>query len=770
MIFSGNHQAAIAFLIDWTAKTTVLLALASVAAFVLRRRSAALRHQIWAIAIAVSLALPCVSIAVPAWHVISDTPSPQPETAAVVSLASSNLAPVSPPAESRFDAATLIGLALLIWTLGSSLLLLRLLAGLTRLWRISAYSKGASEDQWAAPILELRKLFGVSRPVRLLESASRTMMPMTWGIFRPRIVLPSGAGGWNETRRLIVLSHELAHVRRNDWLLQICAEALRACFWFHPLAWIAANRLRQESERACDDAVLNSGIAAPEYASQLLALAQTLKTPGWRFSLALAIARPSNLERRFAAMLDSSTNRNPLSRRASFVFISCGACLLLPIAALTLSAAPPRETPQSSIAAQATYTAKAPAPIPAQLVASARTTNFGPKSANSDASAAERSQITSESTGGVAGTVSDPRGAFIPNTDFFLTDALTNAQRQGKTDAVGHFSFDALPVAQYKLHVSVPGFKTFDVPISVVAGRTSSVDVRLQLGDVSQMVTVEASRNSRNNMTTIPGPQCESVAKVPPASPARPAAPGRIPIGGNVEIATLMCEVRPIYPDSARGDGTEGTVTIAAVIGKDGTLLSPNAINADLADARLAQAALDAVRQWRYRPALLDGEPVEVVTQIAVVFALTNGNSSTRTTPSTAPVSADSQSTALSTSDLAKEGVTILSPTQGVNFNPYIKALLALIRSHWYQAMPKEATDGNKGKVSAVFTVQPKGGLSAEGVAIETTSGVDVFDKAAIASIQNSLPFDPLPQEFHGPYLKLRLYFLYNEKLDAISK
>ena len=78
-------------------------------------------------------------------------------------------------------------------------------------------------------------------------------MPLTWGLFRPVIVLPSGAEHWPEDRRRIVLSHELAHIARHDWLLQICAELVRALYWFHPLAWLAAARLRQESERACDD-------------------------------------------------------------------------------------------------------------------------------------------------------------------------------------------------------------------------------------------------------------------------------------------------------------------------------------------------------------------------------------------------------------------------------------------------------------------------------------------------------------------------------------
>src|SRR5271170_3813054 len=141
-----------------------------------------------------------------------------------------------------------------------------------------------------------------------------------------------------EDRRRVVLSHELAHISRHDWFLQICAELTRAIYWFHPLAWLAAAQLRQESERASDDAVLCSGIAPSHYASQLLDLARTLENTDRAWSTALAIARPSNLERRFAAMLNPSINRSRLSFRTRIFIPFFALCLLFPLAALHLGA------------------------------------------------------------------------------------------------------------------------------------------------------------------------------------------------------------------------------------------------------------------------------------------------------------------------------------------------------------------------------------------------------------------------------------------------
>ena len=75
---------------------------------------------------------------------------------------------------------------------------------------------------------------------------------------------------------LVVLRHELAHVRRHDWIVQLLAEAARAVCWFNPLMWLACARLRREGEQACDDIVLAGGVEAPAYATHLLDLAPAL--------------------------------------------------------------------------------------------------------------------------------------------------------------------------------------------------------------------------------------------------------------------------------------------------------------------------------------------------------------------------------------------------------------------------------------------------------------------------------------------------------------
>ena len=101
--------------------------------------------------------------------------------------------------------------------------------------------------------------------------------------------------------------------------------------------------------------------------------------------------------------------------------------------------------------------------------------------------------------------------------------------------------------------------------------------------------------------------------------PPPKAAPSRIRQGGNVQQAKLINQVRPLYPPLAKQARIQGTVQLQAIIAKDGTVIQLEVLSGH---PLLVQAALDAVRQWRYQPTLLNGEPVEVVTTVAVVFTL----------------------------------------------------------------------------------------------------------------------------------------------------
>jgi protein TonB len=112
-----------------------------------------------------------------------------------------------------------------------------------------------------------------------------------------------------------------------------------------------------------------------------------------------------------------------------------------------------------------------------------------------------------------------------------------------------------------------------------------------------------------------------SIASIPTAVP-KVAAPQKVRVSSGVAQGNLIHDVKPAYPALARQARIQGTVVLQAVIGKDGSIQNLRVVSGH---PMLAQAALDAVKQWRYKPYYLNGEPVDVDTMININFTLSGG-------------------------------------------------------------------------------------------------------------------------------------------------
>ncbi len=114
--------------------------------------------------------------------------------------------------------------------------------------------------------------------------------------------------------------------------------------------------------------------------------------------------------------------------------------------------------------------------------------------------------------------------------------------------------------------------------------------------------------------------------QIPPLSPAplkaevRPEQRTPLPVGGNVQSAKLIKHPAPFYPAIAKSARIQGTVVLQAIIGKDGMVRDLKVVSA--ASPLLVPSAMDAVKQWVYQPTLLNHDPVEVITEITVIFSL----------------------------------------------------------------------------------------------------------------------------------------------------
>lgn len=220
----------------------------------------------------------------------------------------------------------------------------------------------AALDRLGAARLEM----GVERDVRLVVS-KRVAVPATWGLLRPVIVLPPGYRDWSPATLDRVLLHELAHVARRDCETYLIGDLARALHWFNPLAWFATRSLRAESERACDDRVLEVVRPPSAYAADLVAMVRAVAGSGGVPRAALAMAHPGSVSDRVRAILDPSRSRARVRApaAASIGAVALGLVLSATVVTPTAKAAvpAPEESPAPALGATA-VSAPSPEPIP----------------------------------------------------------------------------------------------------------------------------------------------------------------------------------------------------------------------------------------------------------------------------------------------------------------------------------------------------------------------------------------------------------------------
>jgi TonB family protein len=449
--------------LETTVKVSVILALTLLATVAVRRQSAALRHWLLSVGLTCAATAPVLGLLLPAWHPPSfvsrptellEVPSSSRVVDAVatepqdeVAIASVGLAPSD---SHGVSAARLLGT---IWLVGAGFSLALLTAGLARLARVASRATPVEGGPWVALAEDIAHVYGLRRRVLVLQSDHPSLLA-TWGFVRPAVILPRGASAWSDDRARIVLSHELAHVRRSDWLVLMVAELLRSIYWFNPLLWVASRRLRDESERACDDAVLSAGIDGSDYAAELLELARTLRAHGGHWLPAPAMARASSLEGRVAAMLNAHLNRRPLAKSAKLATGAAVVALALVVAAFSASA---------------------------QTFAS------------------------------FSGSVLDPIGGTVAGVALNMTNKQTGQKYEVKSSDVGSFEFVGLTAGEYDLRTTMPGFRQ-TLGTMTIGAKNVRNDIRLKVGSLEETISVVSTAESRQNASSTP-----QVRRAPPS-------------------------------------------------------------------------------------------------------------------------------------------------------------------------------------------------------------------------------------------------------------
>lgn len=314
-------------------KATVMLALGLTAACLAGWGRASLRHLLLAVTFGMLLLMPAIILTIPGLTI--DLPvAPTGDSARAVStVLTAEVAPSGnaliarpEPEAGGWSVPSWPVLLRLGWAAGAALLFTTLAIGLWQLRRIRRH--GLPWPEQRELMQSLANDCGMRRPVEVLLHEG-IPAPITCGAWRPAIVLPTEARDWSEAQLRRALVHELEHVRRGDWVTQMMARATCACYWFHPLVWIAWRRLCLEAERACDDAVVQNA-ERTDYAEQLVLLAQRMSNA--HAHPALGMAKRSDLSTRVSALLDGSQRRGRVGLLAAAVAVSVAIMLVLAIA------------------------------------------------------------------------------------------------------------------------------------------------------------------------------------------------------------------------------------------------------------------------------------------------------------------------------------------------------------------------------------------------------------------------------------------------------
>jgi len=345
----------------------------------MKARSAAERSWVAHVGLLALVILAVAPLALPRWNVTAPALYSQPVEPAVPAAAPVAVQPLkaapsgqhlgisaasaqAPPAVSINPAAVTTG----AYAVPAFILLLITFVAFLRLVALQARADVLVDGHWLSALARAQRRMGFKHGTALLTS-DELASPISWGLLRPVILLNRRAVEASGEAEAII-SHELAHVARMDWIKLLLARVATALFWFNPLVWVLAREAHQLREEAADDSVLAADIVDTDYAQLLVGVARH-ECPSLLLGAHGVAPSKSSLARRVARVLDGKLTRGPVAGSfATTVFVAALA-VATPLAALTL--APPankaRAATSSKAAVVATPAEAVAAEVPADL-------------------------------------------------------------------------------------------------------------------------------------------------------------------------------------------------------------------------------------------------------------------------------------------------------------------------------------------------------------------------------------------------------------------
>jgi TonB family protein len=633
-------------LFAWSAQVALLVSVGALAAMTLAHPRA--RLIFWQGILAIVLLLPAVE----PWH------QPIAEDTGAVAI-TANAAPVKVVQQPAFRFGWKREYLLLLIAGGAALRFLWIGAGLIRLRR----------HRLDARMLTIPPVRFSNPRVRWFVS-STVGGPVTFGFLNPSILLPSRVVALPDDLREAIAHHELAHVRRRDWLFVLLEEGIRSLLWFHPAVWFVLSRIQLAREQVVDAEVVGLTQDRERYLDALVAVAAQRLLPD--VAPAPLFLKKRQLAVRVAAVLKETRMSKPRTF-LSYTTVCSAALLTVRLAVWMFPMQAPAQSPSRAfVATDGPGVVVEPG---AKLLH--RSPVFYPNGVSTTGT------VVVESTVNAKGEVTDahvlsgpdelrhaalssvlnwhfsPDGGLPPTVQSVIrfeaapstNSATMTAATTGKTSAprATNWYLKSIDTSTLPDELAQKVAAALPVHIGDAFGGDDFHRAQAAIGEVDEHLVMalngtppDARLTIRLRLQPAPiirgvtegiiggvpggvagriiqevGPESPPVAMVSIPNPA----PGvtRLRIGGSVAAANLIRKVVPMYPPLAKQARIQGTVRFTALIGTDGSVASLQLVEGH---PLLVEAARDAVSQWQYTPTLMNGTAAEVVTQIDVNFTL----------------------------------------------------------------------------------------------------------------------------------------------------
>ena len=534
------------------------------------------------------------------------------------------------------------------WVLAAWFAGVILFAGRLNLGLMAALRMKSAETE--APPADLQRVFdalrirlGVARAVGLMHSA-RVHVPTVIGWLRPVVLIPvSCLTGLSAVQIEVIFAHELAHVLRHDYLVSVLQSVVEALLFYHPAVWWVSRQVRRERECCCDEIAVAVGGDRLAYARALSYLEERRAC----FPEFVLGANGGVLKMRIRRLLGCKED-TAASQLAALTVLA----VIVGVAGVYVVAV---ARAQSGAAQHALSSGTSAAPL------SGPATQEPAQPGVEDLKPPYRNWVDED----VVWIINpEERAAFLRLTNDAERDTFIESFWELRNPAPGspgnrfrEEHYKRIAYANEHFAASVPGWQTDRGRTYIVYGPPYSIDAHPAGGqdrgiatnlpfEVWQYRPAEGAGQG-TDIKFVDQCQCGDyrlVLQAPsPAGMAGGIAPvvrayaprGPVRVSSGVMAGNLISRLDPVYPADAKAAHVQGMVVLHAVVSKAGAIESLSAVSGPEA---LQASSLDAVRMWRYRPYLLNGEPVEVDTEIMVHYAF-GGNDGEVARPLLRPIS-----------------------------------------------------------------------------------------------------------------------------------